>query len=188
MANTGATGFGFGGAGGFGAGAGAPPAVAADYSEVFGTLADDVLGVDGLREGEDQAAIDAEKAALDAKPAFLVFDFRRGHKHWPEGVTMLDDPEVMEKLAETIGKELKEELEEGQEKKDDDKKDGDKKDGETDGDVASSLAAGFAQLDALNGLGGDSGGGGTTPMVGNLLTGNHFGGWSDSDSEGSDVR
>ena len=170
---------GVGGAGGFGAGAGAPPAVAADYSEVFGTLADDVLGEDGLREGEDQAASDAKKAALDAKPAFLVFDFRRGHTHWPEGVTMLDDPEVMEKLAETIGKELKEELEEGQEKKDDDEKE----DKEKSGDVASSLAAGFAQLDALNGLGG-----GGTPVVGNLLTGNHFGGWSDSDSEGSDVR
>ena len=38
-----------------------------------------------------------------------------------------------------------------------------KKDNEKDGDVASSLAAGFAQLDALNGLGG-----GDTPTAGNL--------------------
>ena len=94
--------------------------VESDYASTFGDLGNDVLGktngapngaagLAGGAEGLAAAQLQAGKAAPEQFP-FLAFDFRRGAGNWPEGATVIEEPEAIEALREKVRGELAEQL------------------------------------------------------------------------------
>jgi hypothetical protein len=94
-----------------------------DYSQLYNSLAKDVIG----EEFEDQAK-EEEQTDENKEPAYILFDFRHGIQSWPDAAELIDDA-----TADAIVDKSKQEAEEKAKKK--------KKDSEEKKDAGSGAAA-----------------------------------------------